>query len=29
MENEAAEDAERSCGSRDNVAENAEGAVEL
>ena len=29
MENEAAEDAERSCGSRDNVAGNVEGAVEL
>ena len=27
MENEAAEDAERSCGSRDNVAGNVEGAV--
>ena len=29
MENEAAEDAERFCGSRDNVAGNVEGAVEL
>ena len=29
MENEAAEDAEGSCGSRDNVAGNVEGAVGL
>ena len=29
IENEAAEDSERSCGSRDNVAGDVEGAVEL